>query len=126
MKKLLFTSLSFSILITTTFGQQIKVSYADSIFNKPFTGHVLLYLSKDSKEPKEGEAGLDIFPCFDLYVKDVKPGAAVTFDDKAVSFPVPLSDIERGAYYVQVVFDRDLGGRGIGDSPVICTAYRNK
>jgi hypothetical protein len=117
MKKLTLTSLLFPLLITTTFAQQIKVSYADSIFNKPFTGHVLLYLSKDSKSPKDGEAGLDIFPCFDMYVKDVKPGGAVTFDDKAVSFPVPLSDIERGAYYVQVVWDRDLGGRGIGQSP---------
>jgi len=117
MKKITFIFLILFALVNAALAQQIKVSYVDSIFNKPFTGHVLLYLSKDSKNPKEGEAGLDIFPCFDLYVKDVKPGAAVTFDDKAVSFPVPLSDIERGAYYVQVVFDRDLGGRGIGDSP---------
>lgn len=117
MKKLTFTSLLFSILISNTFAQQIKVSYADSIFNQPFSGHVLLYLSKDTKSPKDGEAGLDIFPCFDMVVKNVKPGMAVTFDDKAVSFPVPLSDIERGEYYVQAVWDRDLGGRGIGQSP---------
>ena len=117
MKKIYLTLLLFFLLINASFAQRIKVSYADSVFNKPFTGHVLLYLSKDSKEPKDGEAGLDIFPCFDLYVKNVKPGASVTFDDQAVSFPVPLSDIERGQYNVQVVWDRDLGGRSIGESP---------
>jgi hypothetical protein len=61
MKKLTLTSLLFPLLITTTFAQQIKVSYADSIFNKPFTGHVLLYLSKDSKSPKDGAGYSPLF-----------------------------------------------------------------
>lgn len=37
-------------------------------------------------------------------------------DDKASSFPVKLSEIERGEYYVQAVWDRNLGGRAIAES----------
>ena len=50
-------------------------------------------------------------------VKNVNPGAAVVFDDKANSFPVKLSEIERGEYYVQAVWDRNMGGRSIAQSP---------
>lgn len=34
-----------------------------------------------------------------------------------MAFPVPLSDMERGEYNVQVVWDRNLGGRAISESP---------
>ena len=50
-------------------------------------------------------------------VKNVKADEWVTVDDRANSFPVKLSDIERGAYYVQAVWDRNLGGRSIAESP---------
>jgi hypothetical protein len=33
-----------------------------------------------------------------------------------MAFPVPLSDMERGEYNVQVVWDRNLGGRAISES----------
>ncbi len=46
-----------------------------------------------------------------------QPGDEVLFDDKAISFPVVLSDLERGEYYVQAVWDRNLGGRAIAESP---------
>jgi hypothetical protein len=117
MKKITLALLLLCSWANAALAQHFKVSYADTVYKKTFTGHVLLYLSKTNREPKDGTAGLDIFPCFDLYVKNVKPGAWVTFDDSAVSFPMPLSEIERGDYYVQAVWDRNLGGRAIAASP---------
>ena len=117
MKKTIFSLLLLSVIVNQSFAQQFKVSYADSIFNKPFTGRVLLYLSKDNKMPKSGAAGEEIFPCFSVYVKNIKPGQSIVINDKATAYPVALSDIERGEYYVQAVWDRDLGGRAISESP---------
>lgn len=117
MKKITITVFAFFCLISTVRAQKFSLSFPDSLLKQPFTGNVLLYLSKDSKEPKSGTAGLDIFPCYRLYVKNVKPGSSIMIDDKAISFPAPLSDIERADYYVQAVWDRDLGGRSIGESP---------
>ncbi|WP_448700535.1 alpha/beta hydrolase-fold protein [Mucilaginibacter sp. AW1-3] len=117
MKKFsLFIAASF-VLISGAFAQKIRVSFPDSLLKQPFTGNILLYLSKDSREPKSGTAGLDIFPCFRMYVKDIKPGTAVVIADNAIAYPVKLTYLERGTYYAQVVWDRDMGGRSIGESP---------
>lgn len=117
MKKIFLNLLLLVAFANLATAQQFKVSYADSIYNKPFTGRVLLYLSKDNRQPKSGAAGEEIFPCFSVSVKNVKPGESIVFDDKAVSYPTPISDIERGEYYVQAVWDRNLGGRAIAESP---------
>lgn len=116
MKRILLSLLVFSAVTNFCNAQIFKVSFADTTFKQSFTGNVLLYLSKDNREPKSGTAGLDIFPCFRRYVQNVQPGDAIVIDDSAVSFPVKLSDIERGDYYVQVVWDRNLGGRAIAGS----------
>lgn len=97
-------------------SQKIKVSFSPEIYNEPFTGKVIAFLSKENKSPKDGAPGLEVFPCFAVNVKSIKPGESVTIDDKATSYPVALSDIERGAYYVQIVWDRNLGGRSIANS----------
>lgn len=44
------------------------------------------------------------------------PHQAITIDDNAVSYPSALSDVERGEYYLQIVWDRNLGGRSIANS----------
>ena len=98
-------------------AQQFKVSYTQASFGGPFTGKVFLYLSKDNKEPRNGNVGIEFFPAMSIDVKNIKPGSAVIFDDKASSFPVRLSEIERGEYYVQVVWDRNMGGRAIAQTP---------
>lgn len=112
--------LLFSVLYLAAgplFAQQLRVSYAPSAFDSAFTGHVVVYLSKDKKEPRTAEIGFELIPCFSLAVANVKPGTPVTIDDKATSYPAPLSDIERGEYYIQIVWDRNLGGRSIAMSP---------
>ena len=76
-----------------------------------------MYFNKDNREPRSGAVGIESFPCFAIEVKNVQPGEAVVFDDKAVSYPAVLSDLERNEYYVQAVWDRDLGGRAIAESP---------
>jgi S-formylglutathione hydrolase FrmB len=98
-------------------AQTIHVSYDAATLNKTFTGKVYLYLSKDNREPKGGAVGIGSFPCFAIAVKNIRPGQQVIFDDAAVSYPVVLSDMERGEYYVQAVWDLDSGGRAISASP---------
>ncbi|HXD79140.1 MAG TPA: alpha/beta hydrolase-fold protein [Puia sp.] len=98
-------------------AQQFQVQYTAGAFAGPFTGRVLLFLNKDDRNPKGAMIDIQSFPCFAVDVKNVKPGVAVVFDDKAVGYPVPLSDIERGEYYVQAVWDRNLGGRAMSESP---------
>lgn len=99
------------------FGQKITASFTPATSGTNFSGRVFLYLSKDSKNPKDEMVGVYKFPCFSISVKNVKPGEKVTFDDKAIFYPVVLSDIERGNYHAQVVWDKNEGGRSIGNSP---------
>jgi len=106
-----------TFLFFYSFSQQISVSYPKTTYDKPFSGKVFLYLSKDNHEPRRGFVGIESFPAFAIEVKNVQPGESVMFDDKAISYPAALSDLERNEYYVQAVWDRDLGGRAIAESP---------
>jgi hypothetical protein len=110
---LIFLQLFFSHLV---FSQRFIVSYSETVFDKPFSGKVLLYLSKDHHEPMKAAIGFEQFPCLAIDVKNVQPGKAVLFDDNAISYPAILSDMERNEYYVQAVWDRNLGGRAISES----------
>ncbi len=99
------------------YSQKISASFTTGASNENFSGKVFLYLSKDSKHPKDEMIGVESFPCFSIEVKNVKPGDKVVFNDAAIAYPVALSDIERGEYNAQVVWDRNEGGRSIGNSP---------
>lgn len=105
------------LLSYSALAQKIKVTYNPPTGEEAFSGNVFLYLSKDNKNPKDGDVGTSFFPCYRTTVKNIKPNQSVLFADRAVSFPEPLSDIERGEYYLQAVWDRNLGGRAIGSSP---------
>lgn len=104
-------------LYTAAAAQQFKVTYQSSSPNESFTGKVFLYMSKDSRNPKDGMVGIEVFPVYSITVKNIKPGQAVKFDNNAAAFPVVLTGIERGVYYAQVVWDKNLGGRAISNSP---------
>lgn len=116
MKKVLFVLLACFLCIQYSFGQLLNVSYSPSVYKENFTGYVVVYLSKENKEPKDGAVGIETFPCFKKFVKNLKPGESVKIDDTADSFPTAISNIERGEYYVQIVWDRNLGGRQISES----------
>ncbi len=112
------TILPALLLISSVINaQKIEVNYQQKDFKGPFSGKVLLYLSKENKEPRDGDFMIRISPYYSIDVKNIQPGQKVIFDDKAASFPHKLSDIERGDYYIQAVWDRNLGGRAIGASP---------
>lgn len=106
-----------AVLWSSAIGQKFTVSYTPGSSHENFSGKVFLYLSKESKNPKDGMIGVEKFPCFAISVKNIKPNEKVLFDDAAVSYPVALSDIERGDYNVQAVWDKNSGGRSIGNSP---------
>ena len=117
MTKIIPFFISALISNLSSFSQQFQVSYPSAVYNQSFSGKVIVYLNKENKNPKDGAVTLESFPCFATEVKALSPGATVTIDDRAKAFPVKLSDIERGEYYVQAVFDRNLGGRAISQSP---------
>lgn len=117
MKKLYFTIVLTLLFFVSGFAQHFSASYSSDVFDKPFTGNVFVYMSKENSQPKNGAIGLERFPCFSVTVKNIKPNQVITIDDAATSFPTVLSDIERGEYYVQIVWDRNLGGRSIAHSP---------
>lgn len=105
------------LFFTNCFSQQFNLSYSPIVLNENFTGNVIVYLSKENKTPKNNSVGIDIFPCFSLFVKNVRPGQSVFINDFAISYPTSISNIERGSYYAQVVWDRNLGERSIASSP---------
>jgi len=116
MKKILFSLLLVSSVITGAFAQQFEVSYVSPGSSQPFTGYVVLYLSKD-KAPTGGMVGFGKTAYFSVYVKNIKPGGTVKINDEANSYPAALSDIQRGPYYAEVIWDKNLGGRAIAESP---------
>ena len=117
MKKIV-QSVCFALLILTNLSaQQFSISYTSTAFTGSFTGNVVVFLSKENHHPKDVSASLDNFTCFTIAVKNIQPGQTVIVNDKAISFPTTLSNIERGNYYIQAVWDRNLGGRAICTSP---------
>lgn len=118
-KKSLFFAVGLLVILTGYMAQAQKVetSYSSDAYEGPFSGKVLLYISKEIQIPKANDFGGPSFCCFAITVNEIKPGAKVIFDDAATAYPVKLSEIERGEYYAQVVWDRNTGGRSIGNSP---------
>ena len=111
------TLIIFSVTaFSTTSAQKFKAVLTDAS-TKPFYGKVVLYMSKNTPIPKSGAVGIASFPCFAVTASNVKSGGNIIFDDNAISYPVKLSEIERGTYYVQAVYDKNEGGRSIEGSP---------
>ena len=106
-----------ALLCTAGYSQKFLVNFPAAVLARPFSGKVILYLNKENRNPKDAMADLESFPCFSIEVRDVKPGTSIVFDDRATAFPAKMSDIERGEYFVQAVWDRNLGGRAIAASP---------
>jgi S-formylglutathione hydrolase FrmB len=112
------SSIVLFLSITSTLqAQQFKVIYTSAIATAPFTGKVFLYLCKEEKEPRKASVGTPNLALYCISVKNIKAGEEILFDDGAIAYPVSLSDLERGEYYVQAVWDNNEGGRSIGNSP---------
>ncbi|MCL5130202.1 alpha/beta hydrolase-fold protein [Algibacter sp. L4_22] len=116
MKKTYLLIVLFLIFGFHSNAQIFEVSFASSLIKEDFSGNVLLYLSKDNKSPKDIFVGLELTPVYRVVVNNLKANEIAVFKDDAVSYPVELSNIERGEYYVQAVFDLNLGDVNIGSS----------
>jgi S-formylglutathione hydrolase FrmB len=82
-----------------------------------FSGRVVVYLGTGNEEPRFGPNWFSPKPCYSADVKnaDAKKGVTIS-NGVAVGYPGKLKDLVPGEYTVQAVFDRNLGGRAIGDS----------
>jgi len=117
MKKTALINLLFLIIGLHLNAQVFEVRFSEEVIKEDFSGNVLLYLSKENKAPKNIFVGLELTPVFRMQVQNLKANETVTFNDDAISYPVALSNIERGTYYVQAVFDLNLyGDANIGTS----------
>ena len=116
MNKLLLFCTALLLTISVQ-AQQFDVSFSKDVLSEPFTGDVLLFLSQENKNPKNAFVPLELPPVYRVQVTNLKPNEGVVIDDSAISYPNTLTNIERGPYYVQVVFDRNLGGQDMGKSP---------
>lgn len=109
------------LLLAPVFGSadiRFSVSFPKAVFDGPFSGRVVVYLSKRSTNPMHGPNWFSPEPMYSAPFKSVGPGSAmVVSDGNATVFPGPISSLPAGEYKVQAVVDRNLGGRAIGESP---------
>ncbi|MEO7209478.1 MAG: alpha/beta hydrolase-fold protein [Chitinophagaceae bacterium] len=115
-KKISTLILLFVIALSIHAGAQKFKAVLTDASNKPFTGKVVLYMSKNNSTPKAGGVGMQSFPCYAVTATNIKSGGSIIFDDNAISYPEKLSAIERGTYFVQAVWDKNEGGRSIEGS----------
>lgn len=114
-------NLIFGILILLTVSgvqaHQFEVSFAREFGDKPFSGNVYVFLSKDEPEPMKPEHWVTMNPVASTSVKDLKAGQVFKINStNSESFPVAFEDLERGEYFAQIVFDGNSGGRAIKDT----------
>jgi hypothetical protein len=110
-------------------AQQLEfaVTVPRAVLDEPFTGKVLVYLSKNNQNPRNGPNWFRPEPIYSADFKDVPPGTAMVLTSaNTIGFPGKLSEIEAGEWNVQAVVDRNRGGRAIGSSPgnIFSTAVR--
>lgn len=97
---------------------RFEVTYPPEAFAGPFTGRVVLFLSKTDREPRLMDTYVRANPLFGADFTNVPPGRTLRVDDaNALAYPVRPSRIEGGDYWVQAVLDRNLGGRAVATSP---------
>lgn len=106
------------LLLAPAFGQGLRfsVTYPSAAFAGPFSGRVIICLSKNSTQPRFGPNWFRPEPMYSLFFSKVGPGEAMVIGKEAMGFPGKLSELPAGEYYVQAVLDRNLGGRAIGSS----------
>jgi enterochelin esterase-like enzyme len=112
------TYLALVTSVSSATSPSFSVSAPAQAFLAPFTGRVVVYLSKRGGEPRFGPDWFNPQPCYSIRVKNGRAGDSFIVDDEhAVGFPGKLSELAPGVYTVQAVIDRNQGGRAIGETP---------
>src|SRR5580658_7147730 len=93
----------FLLLLLPAFGKELRfsVSYPATAFAGPFSGRVLICLSKTEEEPRFGPDWFHPSPMASQIFTGIKPGEAMVLGDDAIGFPGKLSTLPAGKYYVQ-------------------------
>src|SRR5438128_1810740 len=92
-------------------GAVFRVTVDPGVRHDPCTGRLVIYLIREQSrqgvgsEPADGPFFEDPQPMFGMDVTHLKPGAPVTIDDSATSFPVKPSELKSGKYLAQAVLD---------------------
>lgn len=87
-------------------GPSFEVRFTEEVRGEPFTGRALVFLSKTSPEPRTWTNWARLEPVVGADFDAVAAGEPMVLDaTRAVSFPVPLPDLEGGRYFVQAVLD---------------------
>lgn len=110
-------SLLGSALQTSAAPVRFLISFTPAVSDKPVSARVILFLGKPGREPRFGPNWFNPDPFFAVDLKSVKPGQEVVVDDKAVSFPFPLSSVKSGSYNVQAVLDLKAESAEISITP---------
>ena len=83
-----------------------RVTRDRQVCDAPFTGRVLIMLSKEPvKEPPTGPNWFKPQPFFAKDVKDWNPGESIFLGSDSLSYPEPLSKLPPGVYYAQAIMD---------------------
>ncbi len=98
-------------------GLKFAVQYPATAFAGPFSGRVVVYLSKNAPQPRFGPNWFMPEPMYSKMFRNMKPNEEMVLDGETMGFPGKLSALPAGEYTVQAVVDRNLGGRSIGSSP---------
>lgn len=107
-----FATVSMLFLLNVGNAQTFKVSFNRSVNDAPFTGKVYVYLSKNDKEPIKAEDWIIMNPVVSADIRKLKPGEYfIVNDNTCKAYPVAPTNMERGDYYAQVVFDNGETGR---------------
>jgi S-formylglutathione hydrolase FrmB len=93
-----------------------QVRYTEKACQGPFTGRVLVMLSKGNRQPRNGPSWFNTEPFYAKDVKDWQPGTPLAIDATAIGYPSTLDKLEAGTYWVQAVLDYGLH-RQIGNAP---------
>lgn len=99
-------------------NSRVSVTLADSVAKTDVTGRLLVFFSKRATPPpRRGPNWFSPEPFFGMNVEQLQPGAAVVVDDSVGGFPVELSKIPPGRYFVQAVLDQDFYFANHNDGP---------
>jgi len=90
-------------------GPSFRIMLDEDIAQTPLDGRLYLFLSqRPGGEPRLGPNWFDPEPFVRLDVTDFAPGTSRVIDDRAASFPEPLSQLPAGEYRVQAILDHDF------------------
>lgn len=113
-----FVACALMLAVFAAPAQTFRVRYSQEAFGGPFSGSVVVYLSKGAEEPRLGPSWVSPEPLLVARFRDVGPGRWMVLDaSTVVGGRKRLEAIQPGEYRVQAVVDRNLGGRSVGTSP---------